>query len=105
MQATIDEPVSKAIYHVIASLTKEPRLDVALSLAIKDLIRLKLKEATSATETFEARYRMTFGEFKRTWHEDRVPNAHSYEVERDYWEWEAATTDQEQLQKLQDSLL
>ena len=42
---------------------------------------------------------MDFAAFKRDWQEGRIPDAHSYEVERVYWEWEAAITDEERLQQ------
>jgi hypothetical protein len=33
-----------------------------------------------------------------------ISDKHSYEVERDYWEWEAAMTDEERLQEMLESL-
>jgi hypothetical protein len=76
-------------------------LEVALPLAVKDWIRLKLKEASERREAFEQRYGMEFQAFKQAWTEGRIENSHSYEVERDYWEWEATVTDEEQLHHCQ----
>lgn len=96
--------ISKPIYQILSDLTQESRLEVALLLALKDLIRLKLKEAHEQQATFEHRYELDFEGFKQGWQEGGIANPHAYEVERDYWEWEAAVTDQERLQKMLDQL-
>jgi len=80
------------------------RIEVALSLAVKDLVRLRLKEARKRRMTFERRYKTDLEAFKRAWDEGRIADKHSYEVERDYWEWEAAVTDEERLQQMVASL-
>ena len=66
----------------------------------KDLVRLKLKEAEEQRKQFVERYQMDFETFKQAWNEGQIPNKHSYEVERDYWEWEAAVTDERRLQEM-----
>jgi hypothetical protein len=96
--------ISKPIYQILSDLTQEPRLEIALLLAIKDLIRLKLKEAREQQAVFEQRYELDFDGFKQNWQEGRIADQHSYEVERDYWEWEAAVTDQERLQQMLEQL-
>ena len=96
--------ISKPIYRVLSDLTQESRVEVALPLAIKDWVRLKLKEARGQREFYSQRYGMEFSAFKQAWEEGRIPNEHSYEVERDYWEWEAATTDEARLQEMLESL-
>ena len=96
--------ISKPIYRILSDLTQESRVEVALPLAIKDWVRLKLKEARGQQEFYEQRHGMGFPSFKQAWQENRISNRHSYEVERDYWEWEAATTDEERLQEMLESL-
>jgi hypothetical protein len=96
--------ISKPIYRVLSDLTQESRVEVALPLAIKDWVRLRLKEAREQQETFKQRYGMEFNAFKQAWHEDSISDKHSYQVERDYWEWEAAATDEERLQEMLESL-
>jgi hypothetical protein len=54
---------------------------------------------------FREQYGMDFEAFKEAWEQGRIPDKHSYEVEHDYWEWEAAVTDTERLQEMQESLL
>jgi hypothetical protein len=47
---------------------------------------------------------MEFQAFKQAWDEGRIANQYSYEVEQDYWTWEAAIMDAERLQQMLDSL-
>ncbi len=101
----VTDVISKPIYRILSDLTQEPRLEVALPLAIKDWVRLKLKETSERREAFERRYGMEFHAFKQAWNKGLVENAHSYEVERDYWEWEATVTDEERLRQMSESLL
>jgi hypothetical protein len=96
--------ISKPMYRVLTDLTQESRVEVALPLAVKDWVRLKLKEARGQQEEFQQRYAMDFDTFKQSWQQGRISDRHSYEVERDYWEWEAAVTDQERLQEMLESL-
>lgn len=98
------EVISKPIYRALTGLTRETRLEIALPLAMKDLARLKLKEAVEQRELFEKRYGMDFAAFKQAWDEGRVQAAHSYDVERDFWEWEAAATDEANLREIYESL-
>jgi len=96
--------LSKSVHRILADLTGEERFDVALHLATKDLVCLKLKEAEERVKQFEERYRMNFEDFKKAWDKGRIPNKHSYEVERDYWEWEAAMTDRQRFQDMLEQL-
>jgi hypothetical protein len=101
----VTEIISKPVYRVLSDLTQEPRVEVALPLAIKDWVRLKLKEAQEQQEMFRERYGMDFPAFKEAWEEGRIPDRHSYEIEHDYWEWEAAVSDTDRLRKMQENLL
>lgn len=101
----LEATISKPIYRVLSDLTQEPRLEVALPLAVKDLLRLKLKEAKEQKETFEQQYGMDFEAFEQAWEEGRIADRHSYDVERDYWEWEAAVADEKKLRQMLESLL
>jgi hypothetical protein len=98
------DAISKPVYKILSGLTQESRLEVALPLAMKDWIRLKLKETTERREVFERRYGMSFQAFQRAWQEGRIANEHSYEVERDYWEWEATITDEARLPPMLENL-
>jgi len=97
--------ISKSMYRVLSSLTGEQRADIAVELATKDLLRLKVKEVEEQIKDFETRYQMKFAEFKQAWNADKIPAKHSYEVEREYWEWEAAVENVEKLRQMVDDLL
>jgi hypothetical protein len=47
---------------------------------------------------------MDFFQFKDNWEQDAIPNKHTYEVEQDYWEWEAAVMDEQRLKEMLDML-
>ena len=100
----ISEVISKPVYRILSDLTRESRVEVALPLAIKDWVRLKLKEAREQRKAFEQRYGMDFRAFQEAWQEGQVADRYSVETERDYWEWEATVTDEQQLQGMLESL-
>lgn len=95
--------VSKPAHKVLKELTGEERPDLALPLALKDLVRLEAAEARIAT--FEEKYGMGFAQFQEAWERGEIEAPYSYAVEKDYWEWEAAITDKARLEALQDSLI
>ena len=47
---------------------------------------------------------MDFPTYKQAWQEGRIAPKHSYQVERDYWEWEATVTDEQRLREILESL-
>ncbi|NIR49617.1 hypothetical protein GWO43_14100 [candidate division KSB1 bacterium] len=100
----IESSVSKPLHKFLSDLTGEERFGVALHLATKDLVRLKLKEAEEIIQYFEHRYKMDFKKFKKAWEKGEIPQKHSFQVEKDYWEWEAATSDRERLRQMIEKL-
>lgn len=72
---------------------------------MRDLIHLKLKEAERQRLEFEERYGMDFEAFKQAWNKGHIADMDTYEVERDYWEWEAAVTDEKRLREMLEELL
>jgi len=101
----IEATISKPIHKILVDLTGETRFDIALHVATKDLVCLKLKETEEQRKRLEERYQMDFEAFKQAWNDGQIPNKHSYEVERDYWEWEAAVTDERRLRETLEELL
>ncbi len=100
----LETVITKPIYRLLTDLTRESRIEVALPLAMKDWVRLKLWEVRQQRQDYEGRYNMDFAAFKQAWHDGRIPDAYSYEVEREYWEWEAVVTDEDRLQQISESL-
>jgi len=87
-------------YNILRRLTGESRPDVALNLALKDLVRLRLEAAQQSVTQFEQKYGTPFAKFQEKWHTGQVPETHSYSVEQDYLTWEAAETDIQALEEL-----
>ena len=100
-----EEVISRPIYRVLQKMTHESRIDVALSIAIKELIRLRLKETAEQRSFFEAKYGMPFEAFRARFEAEAIPNQYGYSVESDYQAWESAVTDEESLRELEDTLL
>jgi len=101
---TVETTISKPLYKVLTDLTGEARLDIALHLATKDLVRLRLREVAEEIQRFEERYQRTFDAFQQAWEANRIAEKHSYEVERDYWEWEAAVMNRTRLQEILETM-
>ena len=97
--------ISKPAYEALTKLTQETRLNLALTVAIKDLIRLRLKEVQEQRRAYEKQYQMDFDTFKKAWDKGTIPDKYTYEVERDYWLWEAAVTDEASLIQMQEEML
>jgi len=91
-------------YNLLRRLTGETRPDVALSIALKDLVRLRLEAAQAITAVFEEKYGMALSEFQQTWQSGGISAQYSYPVEGDYWAWEAAVSDVKALQELAESM-
>ncbi|MGH7594863.1 MAG: hypothetical protein ACREOI_00860 [bacterium] len=100
----VETTVSKPLYKILTELTGEERFDVALHLATKDLVQLKLREAEQQIKNFEERYGMAFEKFQQDWENDQIADKYSYEVEKDFWEWEAAQTDCTRLREMLETL-
>jgi len=100
----ITDVVSKPVYEILNTLTGEQRVEVALPLALKELVRLKLQEARQQRTLFEKRYGTNFAAFKKTWSSEEGKQKHSYEAEQDFWEWEATVTDEDRYQEMLQSL-
>jgi hypothetical protein len=90
----------KATYSLLHQLTGETHPDRALSLAIKDLIRLKVDEVEKKIQAFEQKYGMDFALFDQKMQAEEILDSYSYEVEQDYLYWEAALSDRKAFRKL-----
>jgi len=94
----------KPTYNILRRLTGETRPEVALSVALKDLVRLRLEAAQGVISSYEQKYGMPFSEFQEAWQVGRISSPHSYQVEGDYCNWEAAESDVKALQELTESM-
>jgi hypothetical protein len=92
--------IPKSTHNILRRLTGQSRPEIALSLAIKDLVRLRMNEALSRITKYEAKYGMAFSDFEEACARGKIQNPFSYEVEKDEREWEAAVTDQAALEEI-----
>ena len=97
--------IPKSMQNVLQRLTGQSRPDIALSLAIKNLVRLRMWEVKMKIESFEGKYGMDFSEFEKACDDGRIKEPFSYEVEKDDFEWEAAITDRAVLEEISQWLI
>ncbi|MBI5840829.1 MAG: hypothetical protein HZB19_12070 [Chloroflexi bacterium] len=97
--------IPKSAQNILQRLTGQSRPDIALSLALKDLVRLRLDETQARIKEFEKKYGMTFSEFQVAWENGQIKDPYSYEVEKDDFEWEAAISDRTVLEEISQWLL
>lgn len=90
----------KSTYNILRQITGESHPNRALSLAIKDLIRLKMEEFEAKIRAYEQKYGMSFETFDRKMQTEDSPDSYSYEVEQDYLFWEAALGDKQTLEEM-----
>ncbi len=91
--------VSKNALKLLTDLTGEPRFEVALWIALRDTVEHRLEKIAAERKAYEDKYRMDFRAFQQLWEAGQVPNQHTYEVEKDYLEWEGLVTRQGKLEE------
>lgn len=92
--------ISKAALRALTELTGEPRLDVALLIALQDAVEHRLGKIDEAIQEFEQKYGMRFEQFQARAREGKVPNQFSHEVESDYLEWEGLVSRKKKIEKI-----
>jgi hypothetical protein len=102
---TFPTVIPKSTHRLLCELTGEAHPEVALSLALKDLVHLRLEAAKAKLVAFEKKYGLDFAHFKQVWERGEIVDPYSHAVEKDYWEWEAAITDKAKLEELEESFI
>lgn len=96
----------RKIGNILLELTSTSDLDSALLSAMKDVIDHRIEKCEQEINAFETKYKMKFEDFKEKWNNNELlGNKYSYEIEKDYWEWEAAVSRREHLGKIADEWL
>ena len=86
---------------LLTELVEIPDIGMALRKVLSEYLELKGKALQERIAAFEAKWDMSFDEFSRKCAEGTlVENAYSYEVEKDFWEWEQAVTLQRHYESL-----
>lgn len=93
------EIVAKDTAKILKDVTGEPRLDSAVRLTVKDALEHRLESIEEQLSELQEKYGMSFKEFKEAWDNDEVEDKYSYDVEKDFWEWEGLVTRKEKIEK------
>jgi hypothetical protein len=97
---TTTPPISKTVLRALTTLTGEPRFDVALHLALKDSIDHRLDKINKAIHDLEQKYGMSFEQFMMQGEAGTLPDQFSFEVERDYLEWDGLMSRKHKIEKI-----
>jgi len=84
--------ISPRLGEFFVKTTKSKDVEAAFQKVIADYLELKLKDLHETIKGFEAKWGMTFEEFKAGTKNGSLENAYSFNVERDYWQWEEIET-------------
>lgn len=85
----------------LMEITKEPQPDTALITLIHEFIKLKLESIEEKINKLKEKWNMSFKEFEKACKENKLKkDPYSYEVEKDYIEWEALITLKEYYENL-----
>ncbi|MHB0879055.1 MAG: hypothetical protein ACYC5O_23705 [Anaerolineae bacterium] len=87
-ELVLPKETARALRH----LTGESRPDVALLLVMRDARAYRLEKIQAEIEGFEAKYGMTFEAWCPLHEQDESEEAYSWEVERDFFEWDGLVT-------------
>jgi hypothetical protein len=94
--------VSPRLGALLTQVTEVPDLEAALWKVISEYIDLKTARIRQQIQAFESKWGMTFTEFARKCEAGTLDeDPYGYDVESDYWEWEAAETLLEHYENLQ----
>jgi len=77
--------ISPRLCKFLIETTKTADIEAAFSKIFRDYIDLKLKYLNETIKSFEKKWGMDFESFKK-----KTKSEYSYEVEKDFWEWEEA---------------
>ena len=85
----------------ITKVTRTPDIETALWKVISEYLDLKSKELDKDIARFSQKWEMSFDEFYKACKDGTLEkDAYSYEVEKDFWEWERIHTLKQHYQDL-----
>ena len=89
----ISTSVSPRVGALLTRITETPDLDTALWKVLAEYVDFKTQALRQQVRTFEKKWGMPFTEFARCVETETLgQDPYTYEVESDFWEWEAAET-------------
>jgi hypothetical protein len=87
----------KVTMQALHALTGESRPDAALMLVMQDAHAYRLAQVAAGLRAFEAKYGMTFEEYRERWESEERDEDYGWDAEQDFLSWEALTTQQRRL--------
>jgi len=90
---------STAIQQKIVEFTQADTFNHALDIVFKDYVKYKLYYLKNENNRYEIKWGMSFDEFEKKTPE--IPNGTSYEIEQEYYQWEAVTTEMDYFKNMQ----
>jgi len=82
----------KETAQALVDLTGEARVDLALTMIIREYARQKLAELEAELRQFENKYGMSFEEYCIIWESKDWPDHYTFDAENDYLMWEGLVT-------------
>jgi hypothetical protein len=89
--------LSDKLMRVLEDFAPGTNLEAKLENLTRESLEYQLRACNEALSRFEAKYGLTFPDFAQAWQEDKIPDKHAHEVERDFMEWEAHYMEKEDL--------
>ena len=81
--------VSPQIGEFLMKVTHLPDMDAALKKVLTEYLDLKIADLRAKIKAYESKWKMTFADFESAFKNRALPaDIYSYEVEKDFWEWE-----------------
>jgi len=75
------------VMRILDVIPGETRQDRLVNLVLEGIVA-KLKECDARIVGFEAKYGMSFEDFRQAWKQELLGSPLSYSLEKDYMEWE-----------------
>lgn len=92
--------IPKSTLKVLTDLTGEVIFKRALTATLKDSIEHRLEKIKKNLNTYQKNYGMEFDDFKILWEQGEIKNQSSYEVEKDFLEWEGLVMRNDKLKEI-----
>ncbi|MFH0925181.1 MAG: hypothetical protein V1872_06050 [bacterium] len=85
--------LSPKLGEFLLKVTRMADMDMALRKVFHEYLDLKLAEINKEIDKFEGKWKMSFNEFLERNKKNEIGNdIFSYEIEREFWEWERLDT-------------
>jgi hypothetical protein len=85
--------ISPRLGELLTRATQTPDFETAVWKMFSEYVELKLSALEDTIAAFEQKWGKSFDEFSRKSKEGSLPkDLYSWEIEKDFWEWEQAVT-------------